>query len=267
MRMLPIGPLFGRFHRVIRDLTRANGKDIRLADQRREHRAGQADDRRAGRSDDPSHPQCRRPRHRVAGGPPAAGKPRQGTISLSAFHRGSNIMIRVSDDGRGLGRRADPGEGRRDGPALGRRRPAAGPAADLAADLAAGLEHRGESDRGLGPRRGHGHRPLEDRGAQRLVELDSEPGRGTTFTIKLPLTLAILPSLMVEIDGDVFAVPLESVVEIVSVGREEIHTVQGCPMASVRRPRRTACWPWAESSIGGGKPSSRPRTSAMPSAW
>ena len=66
------------------------------------------------------------------------------------------------------------------------------------------------------------------------IDIDSELGRGTTLTIKLPLTLAILPSLMVEIDGDAFAVPLESVAEIVNVGRDEIHTVQGRPMASVR---------------------------------
>ena len=47
------------------------------------------------------------------------------------------------------------------------------------------------------------------------VEVESAPGRGTTLSIKLPLTLAILPSLMVEIAGDVFAMPLEAVVEIV----------------------------------------------------
>ena len=47
------------------------------------------------------------------------------------------------------------------------------------------------------------------------IDVDSEPGKGTTFTITLPLTLAILPSLMAEIDGDIFALPVESVVEIV----------------------------------------------------
>ncbi len=60
------------------------------------------------------------------------------------------------------------------------------------------------------------------------------PGQGTTITIKLPLTLAILPSLMVEIRGDVFAIPMEAVVEIVSVGPKQINAVQGRQMACVR---------------------------------
>jgi two-component system chemotaxis sensor kinase CheA len=66
------------------------------------------------------------------------------------------------------------------------------------------------------------------------VDLDSEPGRGTTLVIRLPLTLAILPSLMVRIDGDVFAIPLESVAEIVSVAPSRILTVHGQPTARVR---------------------------------
>ncbi len=66
------------------------------------------------------------------------------------------------------------------------------------------------------------------------IDLDSVFGQSTTVTIKLPLTLAILPSLMVEVDGDVFAMPVESVVEIVSVRRREIRTVQGMRMAVVR---------------------------------
>ena len=67
-----------------------------------------------------------------------------------------------------------------------------------------------------------------------MVDLDSSPGKGTKLTIKLPLTLAILPSLLVKIDGDVMAMPMESVVEIVSVGRQDLSTVHGKLTARVR---------------------------------
>ena len=75
---------------------------------------------------------------------------------------------------------------------------------------------------------------VEDRGTQRLVESTANSGKGTTITIKLPLTLAILPSLMVEIDGDAFAIPLESVLEIVHVDRCDVSTVHGQQVVSVR---------------------------------
>jgi two-component system chemotaxis sensor kinase CheA len=66
------------------------------------------------------------------------------------------------------------------------------------------------------------------------VEIFSERGKGTTITIKLPLTLAILPSLMVDIAGTVFAMPMEAVTEIVSIGRKNVRTLRGQPTASVR---------------------------------
>ena len=66
------------------------------------------------------------------------------------------------------------------------------------------------------------------------VDLKSAPGEGMTFTIKLPLTLAILPSLMVEVQGEVFAVPMESVAGIVRARGSEVATVHGMPAARVR---------------------------------
>jgi two-component system chemotaxis sensor kinase CheA len=66
------------------------------------------------------------------------------------------------------------------------------------------------------------------------VDIDSTPGLGTVITLKLPLTLAILPSLLVEIHSDVFAIPMESVAEIVSVSRSQLSRVQGRQMACVR---------------------------------
>ncbi|HBO45776.1 MAG TPA: hypothetical protein DD670_18000 [Planctomycetaceae bacterium] len=66
------------------------------------------------------------------------------------------------------------------------------------------------------------------------AELKSSPGEGTTVTIKLPLTLAILPSLMVDVQREVFAIPMESVSEIVRARGSEVATVHGMPAARVR---------------------------------
>jgi len=66
------------------------------------------------------------------------------------------------------------------------------------------------------------------------LNLDSQVGSGTTITVKLPLTLAILPSLLVEIDGDVIAMPVEAVSEIVVLKNEDLATVHGMQTARVR---------------------------------
>jgi two-component system, chemotaxis family, sensor kinase CheA len=234
MRMLPIGPLFSRFHRVIRDITRANGKDISLEIS---GEGTELDKRMIDELGDPMIHIVRNCADHGIESPEAreaAGKPRQGTISLCAFHRGSSIVIRVSDDGRGMDT-----------------------ARILAKAVERGLVTPADAER-MTPReiyqlvfvpglstaekvtevsgRGVGmdivRSKIEELNGS--IEIDSELGRGTTLTVKLPLTLAILPSLMVEIDGDVFAIPLESVIEIVSVGQSDIHSVQGRPMASVR---------------------------------
>ena len=234
MRMLPIGPLFSRFHRVIRDLTHANGKDIRLEIS---GEGTELDKRMIDELGDPMIHVIRNAADHGIESPQvrlAAGKPRHGTIKLCAFHRGSNIIIQVADDGHGL----DTERIR-------------------AKAIERGIVSAADAER-LTPREVHqliwlpGFSTAEKvtevsgRGVgmdivrskieelNGSIDIDSELGRGTTLMIKLPLTLAILPSLMVDIDGDVFAVPLESVAEIVNVGREEIHTVQGRPMASVR---------------------------------
>jgi two-component system, chemotaxis family, sensor kinase CheA len=164
----------------------------------------------------------------------AAGKPRQGAIKLCAFHRGSNIIIQVSDDGHGLdtGRiRAKAIERGVVSPAeVERMTPREIQQLIWLPGFSTAEKVTEVSGRGVGM--DIVRSKIEDLNGS--IDVESELGRGITFTIKLPLTLAILPSLMVEIDGDAFAVPLESVVEIVNVGRQEIHSVQGRPVASVR---------------------------------
>ena len=234
MRMLPIGPLFSRFHRVIRDLTRGNGKEIHLEIS---GEGTELDKRMIDELGDPMIHIIRNAADHGIESPEAriaAGKPRHGTISLCAFHRGSNIIIQVSDDGHGLDTdriRAKAIERGIVSPADAERMtPREIHQLIWLPGFSTAEKVTEVSGRGVGM--DIVRSKIEELNGS--IDVDSELGRGTTLTIKLPLTLAILPSLMVEIDGDVFAVPLESVAEIVSIGREEIHTVQGRPMASVR---------------------------------
>ncbi|MBN2022690.1 MAG: chemotaxis protein CheA [Pirellulales bacterium] len=233
-RMVPIGPLFARFKRVIRDITRGNGKSIRLVIHGEKT---ELDKRMIDELSDPLIHMVRNAADHGIESPEdrqAAGKPPEGTVTLNAFHRGNSILIQVNDDGRGLD-----------------------PESILRKALEKGLVSDGDAERlsrsqifqliwepGLSTAqrvtevsgRGMGMDIVKSKieGLNGTVELDSEPGRGTTLSIKLPLTLAILPSLMVEIDRDVFAMPLESVAEIVGIRRADTTTVHGQWTARVR---------------------------------
>jgi two-component system chemotaxis sensor kinase CheA len=233
-RMVPIGPLFGRFKRVVRDITRGNGKEIRLTIRGEKT---ELDKRMIDELGDPLIHMVRNSADHGVETPErrsAKGKPRQGEITLDAFHRGNSIYIQVKDDGKGL-----------DGDRI------------LAKALQKRIVTPAEAEK-LTPHQVHqliwepGFSTAETvteisgRGMgmdivrskieelNGAVEVDSELGAGATFTIKLPLTLAILPSLMAEIDGDVFALPIESVVEIVSISTRELSTVHGLSTATIR---------------------------------
>ena len=233
-RMLPIGPLFARFHRVIRDITRANGKDIRLTISGEKT---ELDKRMIDELADPMIHMIRNAADHGIESPEvraAAGKPRQGTIALDAFHRGSNIVIRVSDDGRGLDHDRIRAKAVEKGilSAADAERMTRQQIHQLVwlPGLSTAEKLTEVSGRGVGM--DIVRSKIDELNG--TIEIESEPGRGAALTIKLPLTLAILPSLMVEIDGDVFAFPLESVVEIVHVRRRDIATVRGRLTASVR---------------------------------
>jgi two-component system chemotaxis sensor kinase CheA len=233
-RMVPIGPLFARFKRAVRDLTRDNQKDIRL-DILGENT--ELDKRMIDELGDPLIHLVRNsadhgiesPEARVA-----AGKPRQGTITLNAYHRGNRIVIEVKDDGKGL----DAEKIRAKGLSRGLITEADVEKMSLQQiyeliwkpGFSTAEKITEVSGRGMGM-------DIVLSKIEQLsgtVELSSEPGRGTTFLIKLPLTMAILPSLLAVIDGDVYAVPVESVVEIVRIGRDDISSVHGRPAMRVR---------------------------------
>jgi len=233
-RMVPIGPLFARFKRVVRDITRSTGKKARLEIR------GENTELDKRMIDELGDPLVHLVRNSVDHGiePPevrlAAGKPAEGTVELNAFHRGNSIVIEVRDDGKGL-----------DADRI------------LRKALDKGLVSRSEAEKmtaaqiyqliwepGLSTAekvtevsgRGMGMDIVKSKIEELngTVDIASVPGQGTTITIKLPLTLAILPSLMVEIGGDVFAVPLEAVIEIVAVNESGVSSIQGRRVARVR---------------------------------
>ncbi|MBC8351597.1 MAG: chemotaxis protein CheA [Planctomycetes bacterium] len=233
-RMVPIGPLFSRFRRVVRDITQGNGKEIQLVIRGDKT---ELDKRMIDELGDPLIHMIRNscdhgielPNDRVS-----AGKSREGEVTLDAFHRGNRIVIQIKDDGKGL----DPDK--ICDKAISRGLVSAADAEKLTSHqiyqmiwepgFSTAEQVTEVSGRGMGM--DIVRSKIESLNG--TAELDSEPGKGTTFTIKLPLTMAILPSLLAEIEGDTFAVPVESVVEIVSVERSDINTVHGVTTAHVR---------------------------------
>jgi len=233
-RMVPIGPLFGRFKRVIRDITRDNGKDIQLVINGEKT---ELDKRMIDELGDPLIHMIRNCADHGIESPEkreASGKPRQGTVTLDAFHRGNSILIQVKDDGKGLD------ANRIRAKAIQKEIISETDADRLTQHqmfqliwepgLSTAEKVTQVSGRGMGM--DIVRSKIEELSG--TVELDSEVGSGTTITIKLPLTLAILPSLLADIDGDVFAVPVESVVEIVRVPKKDLASVHGLTTACVR---------------------------------
>jgi two-component system chemotaxis sensor kinase CheA len=233
-RMVPIGPLFGRFKRVVRDITRLNNKEVELVIRGEKT---ELDKRMIDELGDPLIHMVRNAADHGVELPVdrlAADKPPHGTLTLDAYHRGNSIIIQVSDDGKGLDKDRILAK------AIEKKIISAAEAEKMTPQQAYQLiwepgfstaEKVTEiSGRGMGM--DIVRSKIEE--ISGTVEVDSRPGHGTTFTIKLPLTLAILPSLMADIDGDVFALPIESIVEIVSVPRASLATVHGERAAIVR---------------------------------
>lgn len=225
-RMVPIDPLFNLFRRVIKDTKRAAEKRIRLellgSDTRLDKRL----------IDELGDPLIHLVRNAIDHGietpkqRAAAGKDPEGTLRLEAFQEGHDVVIRVLDDGRGLDlarirRRAfERGFiGREEADALG----------DAA--IAAFIWKPGFSTAACVTDisgRGVGMDIVRDT-IERLggtIEVESVPGEGCTFTIRLPLTLAIVPGLLTETGGEIHAVPTKSVVEVLRVRPEDGRTIR-----------------------------------------
>ena len=232
-------PLFERFRRVIRDLSHSSAKGGRVL----ENNSGEKTELDKRMIDELSDPLIHMVRNSVDHGletpadREAAGKPRPGTVALLASHRGNSVVITVSDDGRGIDCEADVRKKvSLDKGSWARRRPAK--LSDR--DLIAYIWHPGLSTAETITEisgRGVGMDIVKSRieNLSGTVDVRSTLAQGTTFTIRLPLTLAILSSLLVRIHDEIYAISLDHIDEIVEIRTGQIYPVQGRPTIEIRK--------------------------------
>ncbi len=227
-RMQPIKKVFGRFPRVVRDLARSLKKEVNL------ELVGEETDLDKNLVEALADPLVHLVRNSVDHGIEMPdkrdenGKPRAGTVVLSAAQEGDHILLMITDDGAGM----DPDVLREKAVEKGL----------MDSESAARLEdkecyelifHPGFSTKteiSDVSGRGVGMDVVKTRIAQLngSIDIDSTLGSGTTLSIKLPLTLAILPTLMVKVGARNFALPLSSVNEIFHLESFKTNVVDGC---------------------------------------
>jgi two-component system chemotaxis sensor kinase CheA len=234
IRMVPVEQLFRRFPRMVRDVAKQCGKEVDLV------MSGQNTDLDKSLLDAIAEPLTHLVRNSVAHGIEDAaertrgGKPAQGTIWLDAYHQGNQVIVEIRDDGSGI---------------------------DSEKIKAKALEEkilsREEADRlSEAQIRGLVFRPgfstadeiteIAGRGVgldvvqsvlHRLkgtVEVETHPGQGTIFRLKLPLTLAIIKALLFRVEGRLYAIPLNTVAEIARARESDLHRVDNYEVLQLR---------------------------------
>jgi two-component system chemotaxis sensor kinase CheA len=232
IRMIPIGTTFSQFKRLVHDLSHKLGKEVKMITEGAETGL---DKTVIERLNDPLVHLIRNSIDHGIESPEvrqAAGKPRQGTIHLSAVHAGANVLIQVKDDGAGLD--VDAIRARAVEKGLVEAEAELSEAELFALIFAPGFSTAGQvtdvSGRGVG---------LDVvRGAitamQGSIDIASQPGWGTTITLKLPLTLAIIDGLLVNVGQENFVLPLLAVEECVELTSEDVAQAHGRHLADVR---------------------------------
>ena len=234
IRMLPIGTLFGRFRRLVYDLSTELGKEAELVTEGAETELDKSI------LDQLGEPlvHCLRNCLDHAIEPPAergqlCHKPRRGTIRLSAVHAGSEVVVRVQDDGRGIDRAAVRAK------AVERKLIAPADANLTDRDLfnlilMPGFSHCPGGHQCLGAGRRDGCRQAADRVLRGSLSLDSTEGKSTRVSITLPLTLAIIDGLLIQIGGERLILPMAVVTENVELLSAERTRNNGRNVLAVR---------------------------------
>jgi two-component system chemotaxis sensor kinase CheA len=232
IRMLPLKTTFERFRRLVHDLGIELGKEVELTIEGADT---ELDKTVIDQLNDPLVHLIRnsmdhgieKPEARLA-----AGKRPTANIRLSAVHSGANVLIRVSDDGRGLDVNAVRARAIEQGliDSAARLTEAEIFSLIMAPGFSTAREVTGISGRGVGM-------DVVRLSVERLrgsIDIDSKPGMGLTVTLRLPLTLAIIDGLLVRVGDTHFVLPLANSLECVELTRQDIQCAHGKHIAEVR---------------------------------
>jgi two-component system chemotaxis sensor kinase CheA len=234
MRMLPVEKVFKKFPRIVRSMSRDLGKEVDL------QIVGEETELDRSVVDEIGDPLIHLIRNAMDHGLETpeermeAGKSRTGTLVLAAVHEGNQIIISIKDDGRGIdtervGRKAiEKGLITEDQfTAMGQRE-----VFDLlflpgfsTKDKATDLSGRGV---------GMDVVKTNIKKLNGLIEIKSTKGFGSEFILRLPLTLAIIQSLLVEVEGEIYSIPLSSVLETIRVDQRQFHLIGGQEVLKLR---------------------------------
>jgi two-component system, chemotaxis family, sensor kinase CheA len=227
LRMVPMRPVFQKMARLVRDVSRKAGKDVEFVSSGEET---ELDKTVVDRIGDPLVHMVRNSvDHGIepdAAGRIEAGKPVQAKVTLRAFQKGGSVCIQVQDDGRGLNREAilrkarDRGLLKDDGASLSDQEVWS---FIFEAGFSTAAQITEISGRGVGM-------DVVRRNIEELrgrIDIESRAGEGTTFSIWLPLTLAIIDGMVVRLGGQRYVFPTLSILRIVPLLPEDVHTVEG----------------------------------------
>ena len=233
-RMLPIKKVFAKLPRMVRDLSQKLNKQVHL------EMRGEETELDKSVADEVGDPLVHLVRNAIDHGietpaeRQAKGKPGEGQLTIAASQEGNSIVIRINDDGRGIQVEKIKAKALAKG-------------LISEAELAA-MEHReilnliflpgfstaeqvtDVSGRGVGMDVVR----TNIRKINGTVDLESEVGKGSQIIIKLPLTIAIIQALMVEVERSIFAIPLSTVIEAVRISRHDIKTINGREVLHLR---------------------------------
>lgn len=232
IRMLPIGTTFSKFKRLVRDLSKELGKQVELTTEGAET---ELDKTVIEKLNDPLIHIIRnsidhgieKPEEREA-----KGKPVTGIIHLSATHSGGNVLIKISDDGKGINKEIIKAKAIKTGLISENTELSEPELLSLIFTPGFSTAEKVTNVSGRGVGMDVVKKAIE--GLRGTVQVASKQGVGTTITLKLPLTLAIIDGLLVSIGNEYFVMPLSSVEECIEFTQSDIEKVHGRHIINVR---------------------------------